>query len=75
MHQQLVKSNFASVGMIHKLSSKPVVEGRRQQVFTNGLIGMAVAALGLFWMLVTCASETKENFDRALAKELEDADA
>jgi hypothetical protein len=52
-----------------------VVEGRHQQLFTNGLIGMAVAALGLFWMLVTCASETKENFDRALAKELEDADA
>jgi hypothetical protein len=44
-------------------------------LFTNGLIGMAVAALGLIWMLVACASETKENFDRALAKEIEEADA
>ncbi|CAM3827227.1 hypothetical protein [Alicyclobacillus pomorum] len=42
-------------------------------MFTNGLIGMAVAAIGLFWMLITCASETKENFDKALAKEIEDA--
>ncbi|GMA49205.1 hypothetical protein GCM10025857_05620 [Alicyclobacillus contaminans] len=38
-------------------------------MFTNGLIGMGVAALGLFWMLFTCASETQENFNRALAKE------
>lgn len=42
---------------------------------TNGLIGMAVAVLGLLLMLHVCASETKENFDRALAKELEDAEA
>jgi hypothetical protein len=39
---------------------------------TNGLIGMAVAALGLIFMLTTCASETKENFDRALANEIRD---
>jgi hypothetical protein len=37
---------------------------------SNGLIGMLVAALATIWMLVTCASETKENFDRALAKEI-----
>ncbi|WP_281176303.1 hypothetical protein [Alicyclobacillus ferrooxydans] len=39
---------------------------------TNGLIGMAVAAIGVIWMLMTCASETKENFDRALAKEIDE---
>ncbi|GGI96972.1 hypothetical protein GCM10010885_03170 [Alicyclobacillus cellulosilyticus] len=36
---------------------------------THGLLGMAVAAAGLFWMLFACASETKEQFDRALARE------
>lgn len=40
-------------------------------MLTHGLIGMAVAAIGVIWMLMTCASETKENFDRALAKEVE----
>ncbi|WP_283163062.1 hypothetical protein [Alicyclobacillus mengziensis] len=40
---------------------------------TNGLIGMAVAAIGVIWMLMTCASQTKENFDRALAKEVDKA--
>jgi hypothetical protein len=45
----------------------------RTNVFTNGLIGMAVAAIGAFFMLWLCASETKENVDAALAKELEDA--
>lgn len=40
---------------------------------TNGLIGMAVAAIGVIWMLMTCASETKENFDRALATEVDEA--
>nr|WP_272908220.1 hypothetical protein [Alicyclobacillus tolerans] len=39
---------------------------------TNGLIGMAVAAIFTLLMLRVCASETKENFDRALAKEVED---
>jgi hypothetical protein len=39
---------------------------------TNGLIGMAVAALALIVTLMVCASETKENFDRALAKETDD---
>ncbi|MCL6453105.1 MAG: hypothetical protein K6T78_05655 [Alicyclobacillus sp.] len=43
-------------------------------MFSNGLIGMAVAALGLIWMLVTCASETKQNFDRALANESGDVE-
>lgn len=38
---------------------------------TNGIIGMFVAAIGLIWMLMTCASETKENFDRALSEEIE----
>ncbi|MBX6352152.1 MAG: hypothetical protein IRZ10_02360 [Thermoflavifilum sp.] len=37
---------------------------------SNGVIGMIVAALATIWMLVVCASETKENFDRALAKEM-----
>lgn len=41
---------------------------------SNGMIGMIVAALGVLWMLFTCASETQENFDRALAKEMEDAE-
>lgn len=41
---------------------------------TNGLIGMAVAALAVVFMLMICASETKENFDKALAKELDDAE-
>lgn len=40
-------------------------------MLTNGLIGMLVAAIGVIWMLMTCASETKENFDRALSKEVE----
>jgi len=39
---------------------------------TNGLIGMAVAALATLFMLYISASETKENFDRALATEVED---
>lgn len=43
-------------------------------MFTNGLIGMAVAAIGVIWMLMTCASETKQNFDLALAKEMEDVE-
>lgn len=38
-------------------------------VFSNGIIGMAVAAMATVWMLLTCASETKSNFDRALANE------
>lgn len=39
---------------------------------TNGLLGMAVAAIATLLMLAVCASETKENFDRALAKEIAD---
>lgn len=39
---------------------------------TGGLIGMAIAAIGLLLMVRLCASITKENFDRALAKEVED---
>lgn len=41
-------------------------------MLTNGLIGMAVAALATLFMLHICASETKENFDKALAKELDE---
>lgn len=52
-----------------------VMSGRGGVQMSNGMIGMIVAALGVLWMLVTCASETKENFDRALAKEIEDGDA
>ncbi|MDQ0191229.1 hypothetical protein [Alicyclobacillus cycloheptanicus] len=44
-------------------------------MLTNGLIGMAVAAIGLLFFLHICASETKENFDRALAKELNDTES
>lgn len=43
--------------------------------WSNGVLGMVVAALGLFVMLAVCASETKENFDRALAKEVGDTEA
>lgn len=39
---------------------------------TNGLIGMAVAALAALLMLHLSASETKENFDRALSQELDE---
>lgn len=38
---------------------------------TNGLLGMAVAVIFLLVMLWVCASETKENFDKALAKEID----
>lgn len=41
---------------------------------TNGLIGMAVAAIATLFMLKLCASETRENFDRALANEVRDAE-
>lgn len=37
---------------------------------TQGVLGMAVAAVGLIWMLFACANITKEKFDKALAKEL-----
>ena len=40
--------------------------------WSNGVLGMIVAAIALFGMLAICASETKEKFDRALAKEIED---
>jgi hypothetical protein len=36
---------------------------------------MAVAAISLIVLLMVCASETKEKFDRALAKEVDDAQA
>lgn len=39
---------------------------------TNGVLGMAVTVLFLFLMVGVCASETKENFDRALAKEIDE---
>ncbi len=41
---------------------------------TNGIIGMTVAVIGLFWMLHTCANITKEKFDKALAKESKESD-
>lgn len=44
-------------------------------MLTNGVIGMVVAVLGVLFMLHICASETKEKFDRALAKELDDQNA
>jgi hypothetical protein len=59
--------------MISKL--KREIRRRKGARLVHGLLGMAVAALGVIWMLVTCASETKENFDRALAKESERAEA
>jgi hypothetical protein len=34
-----------------------------------GLLGMAVAAAATLFMLYLCATETKENVHRALAKE------
>ncbi|WP_273365601.1 hypothetical protein [Alicyclobacillus herbarius] len=40
-----------------------------------GLLGMAVAALATLFMLHICASETKENFDKALAKEYQDSES
>ncbi|WP_157076213.1 hypothetical protein [Alicyclobacillus kakegawensis] len=47
---------------------------KRERGLLMGLLGMAVAALATLFMLYICASETKENFDRALAKEREDAE-
>lgn len=41
-------------------------------MLTHGVIGMIVATVGLLFMMHTCASETKEKFDRALAKEIDD---
>lgn len=40
---------------------------------TNGLLGMAVAALGTLLLLKLCASETKEKVDQALAQEIIDS--
>jgi hypothetical protein len=40
--------------------------------FSNGVLGMVVASIGLFVMLMLCASLSKENTDRALAKEIGD---
>jgi len=42
---------------------------------TNGLFGMAIAAVFTILLLLICASETQEKFDKALAKEIEDWDA
>lgn len=38
-------------------------------MLTNGLIGMAVAAIGVLFMLGMSASITQEKFDKALAKQ------
>lgn len=43
-------------------------------MLTGGMVGMVVAAIGLLFFLHICASETKEKFDRALAKELNDSE-
>lgn len=40
--------------------------------YSNGELGMVVAAIGVFVMLMLCASLSKENTDRALAKEIGD---
>jgi hypothetical protein len=42
---------------------------------TNGVIGMIFAALGTLWMLYACANITKEKFDKALAKEIDDSES
>jgi hypothetical protein len=38
-------------------------------MLTNGLIGMAVAAIGVLFMLGMSASITQEKFDKALEKQ------